>query len=95
MTRVRTVLLPPALAIVFAALLCAVALLISGDSPLTALRVMVTQDGAGTTAVDIVNSGAMYYVAGLAVVIGLQMKLCNIVIEGQFRLAACSVAIVG
>ena len=32
MTRVRTVLLPPALAIVFAALLCAVALLINGDS---------------------------------------------------------------
>ena len=50
-------LLPPALAIVFAALLCAVALLISGDSPLTALRVMVTQVGEGTTAVDIVNSG--------------------------------------
>jgi general nucleoside transport system permease protein len=94
-TRVRTVLLPPALAIVFAALLCAVALLISGDSPLTALRVMVTQVGAGTTAVDIINSGAIYYIAGLAVAIGFQMKLFNIGIEGQFRLAACMAAIVG
>ena len=95
MTRVRTVLLPPVLAIVFAALLCAVALLISGDSPITALRVMVTQVGEGTTAVDIVNSAAIYYIAGLAVAIGFQMKLFNIGIEGQFRLAACVAAIVG
>jgi ABC-type uncharacterized transport system permease subunit len=94
-TRVRTVLLPPVLAIAFAALLCAVALLISGDSPITALRVMITQVGAGTTAVDIVNSGAIYYIAGLAVAIGFQMKLFNIGIEGQFRLAACVAAIVG
>ena len=95
MTRVRTVLLPPLLAIVFAALLCAVALLISGDSPITALQVMITQVGEGTTAVDIVNSGAIYYIAGLAVAIGFQMKLFNIGIEGQFRLAACVAAIVG
>ena len=95
MPRVRTVLLPPALAVVFAALLCAVALLISGDSPLTALRVMITQVGEGTTAVDILNSGAIYYIAGLAVAIGFQMKLFNIGIEGQYRLAACVAAIVG
>jgi general nucleoside transport system permease protein len=94
-SRARTVLLPPALAIVFAALLCAVALLISGSSPLTALRVMVTQVGQGTTAVDIVNSAAVYYLAGLAVAIGFQMKLFNIGVEGQFRLAACVAAIVG
>jgi general nucleoside transport system permease protein len=94
-TRIRTVLLPPALAIVFSALLCAVALLISGDSPLTALTVMVTQVGEGTTAVDIVNSAAIYYIAGLAVAIGFQMKLFNIGIEGQFRLAACVAAIAG
>ena len=51
----RTALLPPALAITFAALLCAVALLISGSNPLTALAAMVTQVGQGTTAVDIVT----------------------------------------
>jgi ABC-type uncharacterized transport system permease subunit len=94
-SRVRTVLLPPALAIVFAALLCAVALLINGSSPLTALRVMVTQVGQGTTAVDIVNSAAIYYLAALAVAIGFQMKLFNIGVEGQFRLAACVAAIFG
>jgi general nucleoside transport system permease protein len=93
--RVRTVLLPPALAVLFAALLCAVALLVSGDNPLTALAVMITQVGEGTTAVDIVNSAAVYYLAALAVAIGFQMKLFNIGIEGQYRLAACVAAIVG
>jgi len=93
--RIRTVLLPPALAILFAALLCAVALVISGDNPLTALTVMITQVGEGTTAVDIVNSAAVYYLAALAVAIGFQMKLFNIGIEGQYRLAACVAAIVG
>jgi general nucleoside transport system permease protein len=95
MTRVRTVLLPPLLAVVFAALLCAVALVISGDSPGTALVAMVEQVGQGTTAVDIVNSAAIYYLAGLAVAIGFQMNLFNIGVEGQFRLAACVAAIVG
>ncbi|HVH22797.1 MAG TPA: ABC transporter permease [Pseudonocardia sp.] len=95
MNRVRIVLLPPALAILFAALLCAIALLISGDSPFTALRVMITQLGEGTTAVDVVNSAAIYYIAALSVSIGFQMKLFNIGIEGQFRLAACVAAIVG
>jgi general nucleoside transport system permease protein len=94
-TQARAVLLPPALAIVFAALLCAVALLISGDSPVTALQVMVDQVGEGTTAIDIVNSGAIYYIAALAVAIGFQMKLFNIGVEGQYRLAACVAAIVG
>jgi ABC-type uncharacterized transport system permease subunit len=95
MNRLRTVLLPPALAVLFAALLCAIALVISGDNPFTALTVMITQVGEGTTAVDIVNSAAVYYLAALAVAIGFQMKLFNIGIEGQYRLAACVAAIVG
>jgi ABC-type uncharacterized transport system permease subunit len=88
-------LLAPVLAVVFAALLCAVALLVSGDSPWLALSTMVGQVGQGTTAVDIVNSAAVYYLSGLAVAVGFQMKLFNIGVEGQFRLAACLAAIVG
>ena len=57
--------------------------------------VMITQVGEGTTAVDIVNSAAVYYLAALAVAIGFQMKLFNIGVEGQYRLAACVAAIVG
>ena len=95
MTRARTVLLPPALAVLFAALLCGVALVISGDNPFRALAVMITQVGEGNTAVDIVNSSAVYYLSALAVAVGFQMKLFNIGIEGQYRLAACAAAIVG
>jgi ABC-type uncharacterized transport system permease subunit len=93
--RTRTVVLPPALAVLVAVALCAVALLISGDSPAAAFAVMITQVGAGTTAVDILNSGAVYYIVGLAAAIGFRMKLFNIGVEGQFRLAAAVAAIVG
>lgn len=95
MNRIRTTLLPPALAILFAALLCAAALLISGASPLAALGAMIGQLGRGTTSVDTINTAAIYYVVAIAVAIGFQMKLFNIGIEGQYRLAACAAAIVG
>ena len=94
-SRIRTTLLPPLLAVLFAAALCAVALLISGASPATALSVMITQLGQGTTAVDTVNSASIYYIVALAAAIGFQMKLFNIGIEGQYRIAACVAAIVG
>jgi len=88
-------LLAPVLAVSFSALLCGAALLVSGDAPWTALKVMVSQVGQGTTAVDILNSAAVYYLSGLAVALGFQMKLFNIGVEGQFRLAACVAAIAG
>jgi simple sugar transport system permease protein len=91
----RARLLPPLLAIVFSLLLCAVIVLISGGAPLVAFGAMVTQVGQGTTAIDIVNAAAVYYIAALAVAIGFQMNLFNIGVEGQFRLAACVAAIVG
>ena len=87
--------LAPVVALVFSALLCSVALLVSGDSPGGALMAMLGQVGQGTTAVDILNSAAVYYLAGLAVALGFQMKLFNIGVEGQFRLAACVAAIAG
>ncbi|HEY8373059.1 MAG TPA: ABC transporter permease [Pseudonocardiaceae bacterium] len=95
MGTLRGRLLPPLLAIVFSALLCAVTLLISGANPGRALGAMVGQVGEGTTAVDIVNSAATYYLAALAVAIGFQMNLFNIGVEGQYRVAAVVAAIVG
>ena len=91
----RARLLAPVLAVLVAGLLCAVALLVSGASPWLALRTMVAQVGQGSTAVDIVNSAAVYYLSGLAVALGFQMKLFNIGVEGQYRLAACVAAVVG
>lgn len=94
-TTLRGKLLPPVLAIVFSVLLCTIALLISGKDPLVAFGAMVGQLGRGTTLVDTINSGAVYYIAGLAVAIGFQMNLFNIGVEGQYRFAAVVAAIVG
>jgi simple sugar transport system permease protein len=92
----RTVLLPPALAVLSPPLLCGVA---PDDQRRTtrsrALAVMVTQVGQGTTAVDIVNSAAVYYLAALAVAIGFQMKLFQHRHRGPVPAGRCVAAIVG
>ncbi|MFB9904665.1 ABC transporter permease [Allokutzneria oryzae] len=93
--NLRSVVLPPVLAVAFAALLCGLALLLSGANPLQAFGAMVAQVGEGTTAVDIVNSSATYYLIALAVAVGFQMKLFNIGVEGQYRIAAVTAMIVG
>ncbi|MEU6130290.1 ABC transporter permease [Saccharopolyspora sp. NPDC047091] len=91
----RSTLLPPVLAIAFAVVLCSLVLLLSGANPIAALGEMITQVGTGTTAVDIVNTAAAYYLVALAAAVGFQMNLLNIGVEGQYRLAACVAAIVG
>ncbi len=93
--RLRSSLLAPALAIAFSALLCAIALLLSGANPVDALDAMIGQVGEGQVAVDIVNSTAIYMLAALAAAIGFQMNLLNIGIEGQYRVGALVAAIVG
>lgn len=93
--KLRSALLAPTLAIAFSALLCAVALLVSDANPAEALGAMVRQVGESTVAVDIVNSAAVYTLASLAAAIGFKMNLLNIGIEGQYRVAAITAAIVG
>ncbi|MEV7091535.1 ABC transporter permease [Amycolatopsis sp. NPDC051045] len=95
MTSWRTKLLPPLLAIVFAVLLSAIALIISGADPLQAYGTMISQMFKGSTAVDTVNLATVYYLSGLAVAIGFQMNLFNIGVEGQYRFAAVVAAIAG
>jgi simple sugar transport system permease protein len=93
--RLRSSLLAPVLAVVFSAVLCAIALLASGANPAEALGVMIAQVGEGQVAVNIVNSTAIYMLAALAAAIGFQMNLLNIGIEGQYRVGALVAAIVG
>lgn len=95
MTSWRTKLLPPLLAIVFAVLLSAIALIISGADPLEAYGTMIGQMFKGSTSVDTVNLATVYYLSGLAVAIGFQMNLFNIGVEGQYRFAAVVAAIAG
>src|SRR6184192_4028702 len=87
MTSWRTKALPPLLAIVFAVLLSAIALIISGADPLQAYGTMIGQMFKGSTSVDTVNLATVYYLSGLAVAIGFQMNLFNIGVEGQYRFA--------
>jgi general nucleoside transport system permease protein len=91
----RSSLLAPVLAVLFAAVLCAIALLASGANPAEALGAMIGQVGEGQVAVDIVNSTAIYMLAALAAAIGFHMNLLNIGIEGQYRVGALVAAIVG
>ncbi len=93
--RLRSSLLAPVLAVLFAAVLCAIALLVSGANPARALGAMIGQVGEGQVAVDIVNSTAIYMLAALAAAIGFHMNLLNIGIEGQYRVGAVVAAIVG
>ncbi|MEC3981228.1 ABC transporter permease [Amycolatopsis sp. H20-H5] len=95
MSSWRTKLLPPLLAIVFAVVLTAIALVISGANPLDAYGTMISQLFKGSTAVDTVNLATVYYLSGLAVAIGFQMNLFNIGVEGQYRFAAVIAAIIG
>src|SRR5262245_12912666 len=93
--KLRSSFLAPVLAVVFAAVLCALILLVSGANPGTALGAMISQVGEGQVAVDIVNSTAIYMLAALAAAIGFHMNLLNIGIEGQYRVGALVAAIVG
>lgn len=93
--RLRSSLLAPGLAVVFAAAICAIVLLASGANPGAALGAMIGQVGEGQVAVDIVNSTAIYMLAALAAAIGFHMNLLNIGIEGQYRVGALVAAIVG
>lgn len=93
--KLRSALLAPALAIAFSAVLCAVALLISGANPADALVAMVSQVGELNIAVNIVNAAAVYSIAAVAAAIGFKMNLLNIGIEGQYWVAGIVAAIVG
>jgi general nucleoside transport system permease protein len=93
--KVRSSLLAPVLAVVAAVLLCSIALIISGANPAKALGAMIGQVGESTSAVDILNSTAIYMIAAIAAAIGFHMNLLNIGIEGQYRMGAVVAVLVG
>lgn len=88
-------LVAPALAVAAAALLCSLALILSGANPASALGAMIGQVGESDTAVDILNSTAVFMIAAIAAAIGFHMNLLNIGIEGQYRIGAVVAVVVG
>lgn len=71
------------------------ALIISGNNPITAFSEMWKVLDSTESVVLITNRSSWYYVAGVAVAIGFKMGLFNIGADGQYRLAALFAAYLG
>jgi simple sugar transport system permease protein len=94
-SRILYAIAAPALAAVVALAIGAVALLLSGHSPLEAYQAMWQYVDSLDSLVNILNRTGWYYVAGVAVAIGFKMNLFNIGVDGQYRLAALGAAALG
>jgi simple sugar transport system permease protein len=93
--RIRNGLTAPILAAAVAIVVSSVALIISGNSPVTAFREMWKTIDSTESVVIIINIAVPYYVAGVAVAIGFQMNLFNIGANGQYQMGALFAAAAG
>ncbi|WP_199549190.1 ABC transporter permease [Streptomyces sp. N35] len=85
----------PAIALVVAVALTSIVLLVSGKSPFEPYAIMFEQATFSDVQVLIINEATMYYLAAIAVAVGFRMNLFNIGVDGQYRLAAMTTALVG
>lgn len=95
MKRFATMLLAPAVAIVFAVVISSVVLLASGNSPTLAYSQMWHFGTRVDSVISMVNRAVPLYLSACAVAIGFKMGLFNIGVEGQYRLAALFAAAAG
>ncbi len=95
MTRIGRALVAPASAAGVAILISALALLLSGNSPLRAFNEMWDNISSAESIVLIINRAVPYYIAGVAVAVGFKMNLFNIGANGQYILAALVAAWAG
>lgn len=93
--RVGRGLIAPASAAAIAIIVSSLALLISGNNPVTAFVEMWKTIDSSESVVLIINRAVPYYVAGVAVAIGFRMNLFNIGANGQYTLAALLAAAAG
>ncbi len=95
MKRLGRALVAPATAAGVAILISALALLLSGNSPLRAFAEMWDNISSAESIVLIINRAVPYYIAGVAVAVGFKMNLFNIGANGQYILAALVAAWAG
>jgi ABC-type uncharacterized transport system permease subunit len=85
----------PVLAVLFAFGITSLVLLATGDEPIGTLSTMLEHASRPRNQVLIINLATTYYLSALAVAVGFRMKLFNIGVDGQYRLAAMMAAVVG
>ncbi len=82
-------------AVVLAVLVTAAVLVATGVDPLFAFAEMVGHGTKPDSIVNIANNASTLYLSAVAVAIGFRMRLFNIGVDGQYRLAAMAAAAVG
>ena len=98
MTRTRNVVLllvAPAAAALLALATAGAILAIAGADPVVVLRDAVAYGLRPATLVAVANKAIPYYLAGIAAAVGFHLRLFNIGIDGQYRLAAFAAAVIG
>ncbi|PXY17279.1 ABC transporter permease [Prauserella endophytica] len=78
----------PVGALVFALLVCGIILSITGHPPFDVAEDMIGSLERPRTVANSLNSATTYYLSAVAVAIGFKMRLFNIGVDGQYRLAA-------
>ncbi len=98
LTRIGLAAAAPVLAIVFAVLVTSAILLVAGDPVWLTWKTLVTGGLPGVlprNLVTTINLASTYYLSAIAVAIGFRMNLFNIGVDGQYRLAVFTAALVG
>lgn len=85
----------PLVATLLAVAVAAVILRLAGADPIQTLGDALTYGLQPTTLIAVVNKAIPYYLAGIAAAVGFHLRLFNIGIDGQYRLAAFAAAVVG
>jgi general nucleoside transport system permease protein len=98
MTRLRGAALlvaAPAVALVLALLVAFAILALARVNPVAVLGDALAYGLRPVTLVAVVNKAIPYYLAGIAAAVGFHLRLFNIGIDGQYRLAAFAAAVIG
>ena len=85
----------PVAASLLALLVAAGILALAGTNPIVVLGDALAYGLRPVTLVAVINKAIPYYLAGIAAAVGFHLRLFNIGIDGQYRLAAFAAAVIG
>jgi general nucleoside transport system permease protein len=83
------------LAVLFAFVVCAVLLLVTGKNPWVAYSTMFSKGFERDALLNTVHRATPLAISAAAVAIGFKMNLFNIGVEGQYRVALLTTAVIG